>query len=125
MPVRIQREALCPGWECGHELASISHGEAGIFGFFDDDFVVHMHHNLVPRLGDCVHASDEQIASDRLYDILDEFPAVGFELSPTSGGSRSGVGDGCATPPVLTQAWLDVSKSSSLGQFDEENAGLG
>ncbi len=76
--VRIQRQAFRPGWERGHEMASTGDGEARMQRFIDDDFIMNMHHNPMPSIDDCVHASDEQITSDRLNYVLGKFPTVGF-----------------------------------------------
>lgn len=39
---------------------------------------MNMHHNPMPSIDDCAHASDEQITSDRLNYVLGKFPTVGF-----------------------------------------------
>lgn len=59
-------------------MASIGDGEARIKRFIDDDFIMNMHHNPMPSIDDCAHASDEQITSDRLNYVLGKFPTVGF-----------------------------------------------
>ena len=55
-----------------------------------------VHDDPVPGLGDEPHGVDEQVAGDRLDDVLDEFPAVGFQTPPLPAGGDAAVGDGGA-----------------------------
>ncbi|MHC9595962.1 hypothetical protein ACQX2R_08360 [Corynebacterium diphtheriae] len=67
-----------------------------------------MHHNLVPRLGHCVHTGDKQITSDRLHNILDEFPAVDFQPIPLTPSSGATLDDRRSTPLIFTKTWLHI-----------------
>ncbi|WP_232251710.1 hypothetical protein [Corynebacterium silvaticum] len=68
---------------------------------------------------------DEEVTSDCLDDVLDEFPAVGLQPPPLASGRDTAVGDGGAAPPVLTQLGLHVGQPPTRGQGDEQDAGLG
>lgn len=43
-------------------FVAVSDGEARIAGFVYDDLAVNMHHDRVSRMGDGLHAVDEQVA---------------------------------------------------------------
>lgn len=83
-----------------------------------------VHDDPVPGLGNEPHGVDEQVAGDRLDDVLDEFPAVGFQTPPLPAGGDAAVGDGGAAPPVLTQPRLHIRQPSTRRQLYEEDAGL-
>ena len=68
---------LLPSRVGRHELAGIGDGEAGVLGF-----VVDVHDNLVPSLSDECQGVDEDVTSDCLDNVLDEFPAVGLQPPP-------------------------------------------
>ena len=78
----------------------------------------------VPGLGDEPHRMDEQIAGDRLDDVLDELAAVGLQSPPLTTSRDTAVGDGGAAPPVLTKPRLHIGQLPPRGQLDEEDARL-
>lgn len=77
---------------------------------FDDDFVVDVHHDLVPCSLDMVHGVGERVAGDGLDDVLDEFPATGLELAPLAALGDAVIDDGGAAEPVLTQPWPRIGQ---------------
>lgn len=89
---------LLPSRVGRHELAGIGDGEAGVLGFVNDDFVVDVHDNLVPSLSDECQGMDEEVTSDCLDDVLDEFPAVGLQPPPLAPGRDTAVGPTSSTP---------------------------
>lgn len=43
-----------------------------------NDFVVDIHDDLVPGIGDQLHRVNQEVTGDGLDAVLDEFPTVGF-----------------------------------------------
>ena len=54
--------------------------------------------NLVPSLSDECHGVDEEVTSDCLDDVLDEFPAVDLQPPPLASGCDTAVGPTSSTP---------------------------
>lgn len=79
---------------------------------------------LCPRIGDESHGVDEEVAGDRLHDVLDEFPAVGFQPPPLPTRGDTAVGDRRATPPVLTQPRLHIRQPPTRRESVEQDARL-
>ena len=106
----------------GHELANFL--DAACVGrVVDDDFVVVVHHNLKPRLGDLVHGMNQKITGDSLDNVLHQLPTVGFQASPLPASGYSAVCDGGASKPVLHEAGFHLRQTPTEWELDEEDPG--
>ena len=70
------------------------------------------------------HGVGEDVAADRLDDVLHELRTVGLNATSLFLGVRAHVGDGLAAELVLADARLDVCQLPAGGQGDEQHPAL-
>lgn len=72
-------------------------------------------------VGEVTHSKTEKISGDCLHDVFYEFRAVAFDAFPFLSGADAFIGYGFTAKSIFSDTRLDVTKSSTGREFDEEH----
>ena len=86
---------------------------------FDDKLVMDM--TADKAVGEVTHGKTEKVPRDCLYDVLYEFRTVAFDSFPFLGRADAFIGYGFTAESIFSDARLNVAKSSTGREFDEEH----
>ena len=115
-----KQETFRPRWGSFHLLTNDRKGD--LLVAFDDEFIMDVCNNIhAPQR---LHGIAENVATDRLRDILHELRTVGFNPRSLFREIESHVSDGFAAERILSDARFYVGKPSAARKFDEHHTAL-
>ena len=120
IPISSQTDARKPGRGLPHDGADVL--QVFICGALDDQLIVDMTDDTV--IPEVLHGIAEDIAADRLHDVLNEFRTVGFDAAPFLCGIRAIVGDGFGAVLVESHLGLHIGEPSAGWEFDKKHSGF-
>ena len=104
-----KQENFRPRWGSFHLLTNDRKGD--LLVAFDDEFIMDVCNNV--HRPQRLHGIAENVATDRLRDILHELRTVGFNPCPLFREIESHVSDGFAAKLILSDAGLHVGESAT------------
>lgn len=72
-------------------------------------------------VGEVTHGKTEKVSGDCLHNVLNEFRTVAFDAFPFFSGTDAFIGYGFTAKSIFSDTRLDVAKSSTGREFDEEH----
>ena len=117
VPIGTERKPLCPWRSSSHHIADLRY--LRIYRALDDKFIMNMTAN--PIIPQRPHSIAENIPADRLNDVFYEFRTVAFDAFPFFSGTDAFIGYGFTAKSIFSDTRLDVAKSSTGREFDEEH----